>query len=282
VLGITGVQIYMLNRATKSLDAVPIVPEADPVAIPLSSPGTGPQAGAVACFHYRTLLPIPDTSRSPFPVAGHDAPKSLLLVPMFAQGDVVGVFELAQQGKVREFSPDERALAQHLANQIGVTIRLLDQRSVREQLFRTEKLAAVGRLISGVVNELQAPLASISNTARSALLAGSRGQGNRELEAISVEARRAADLVARLVSFAGTEAVQARPVEINQLLRELIEFREREWKVRGIAVKDLCTDEPLYVLGSRGQLEQVFLALFVHAEQALADSNEKVMVLGTS
>ncbi|MEI9971953.1 MAG: hypothetical protein WDO73_07760 [Ignavibacteriota bacterium] len=50
---------------------------------------------------------------------------------------------------------------QHVANQIGVAFRLFDQRSVQEQLFRTEKLAAVGRLISGVVDELQTPLSSI-------------------------------------------------------------------------------------------------------------------------
>ena len=36
---------------------------------------------------------------------------------------------------------------------------------MQEQLFRTEKLAAVGRLISGVVNELQTPLNSISELA---------------------------------------------------------------------------------------------------------------------
>ena len=53
--------------------------------------------------------------------------------------------------------------------QIGVAIRLLDQRSVQEQLYRTEKLAAVGRLISGVVNELQMPLASITDLAHKAL-----------------------------------------------------------------------------------------------------------------
>ena len=30
----------------------------------------GPQTGAVACFHYRTLLAIPDIGRSPFPISG--------------------------------------------------------------------------------------------------------------------------------------------------------------------------------------------------------------------
>ena len=60
-----------------------------------------------------------------------------------------------QRDRARVFSRDEQTLTQHLANQIGVAIKLLDQRSVREQLFRTEKLAAVGQLISGIVNDLR-------------------------------------------------------------------------------------------------------------------------------
>src|SRR5262249_20309423 len=152
ILGISRVRIFLYNRAAKTLEAI-VSGGSDPVSIPLASPPGGTHAGAAACFHYRTLLSIPDISRSPFPVASKDGaggPKSLLFVPMLAQGEVVGVFELDQDDRAREFTPDEQALAQHLGNQIGVALRLLDQRSVQEQLFRSEKLAAVGRLISGV------------------------------------------------------------------------------------------------------------------------------------
>jgi CheY-like chemotaxis protein len=55
----------------------------------------------------------------------------------------------------------------------------------------------------------------------------------------------------------------------------LIQFREREWKACGIQLRNLVKDTPLYVLGSEGQLEQVFLNLFVHAEQSLEDAPEK-------
>ena len=58
---------------------------------------------------------------------------------MMAQSEVIGVLELDQDDRVRDFTADEQALAQHLGNQIGVAIRLLDQRTVQEQLFRTEK-----------------------------------------------------------------------------------------------------------------------------------------------
>ena len=284
ILQITSVHLYTHNRAAKSLDAV-TADQPGAISISLSSPPEGTHAGAVACFHYRTLLAIPDIDRSPFPIGGKEgeaAPKSLLFVPMLAQGEVVGVLELEQHDRVRDFTADEQALAQHLGNQIGVTIRLLDQRTVQEQLFRTEKLAAVGRLISGVVSELQTPLASISDLTHRALEKAHLGAAEREVMAIAAEAQKASAMVARLVSFAAAEQVEARPVSIGALLKNLIDFRESDWKASGIRVRDLTSREPLYVLGSQGQLEQVFLNLMVHAEQSLAASPQKIMSIRTS
>src|SRR5699024_9759050 len=117
-------------------------------------------------------------------------------------------------------------LAQHLANQAGVAIRLLEQRSVQEQLFRTEKLAAVGRLISGVVNELRAPLECIEDLANRAYHKAFSTASERELSALAIEARKASGIVERLVSYASAEQGDARPVQIGALLRSLIEFRE--------------------------------------------------------
>jgi GAF domain-containing protein/CheY-like chemotaxis protein len=284
VLGITSVHLYVYNRGTKALDEV--APNGQPsLSISLSSPPGGTQAGAVACFHYRTLLPIADIARSPFPLdvgAEERSPKSLLFVPMLSQGEVAGVLELDQADRARDFTADEQALAQHLGNQIGVAIRLLDQRSVQEQLFRTEKLAAVGRLISGVVNELQTPLASISELAKRALGQAHSAPAEHEVAAIAAEAQKASAIVSRLVSFAAAEQGEARPVCVTVLLRNLVEFRESDWKASGIRVQDLSPADPLFVLGSQGQLEQAFLTLFVHAEQALAEAPEKNLTIRTS
>src|ERR1017187_3581801 len=284
IVGVTRVQLYVYNRTAKTLDAI----EQDGVraeSISLSSPPGGTPAGAVACFHYRTLLVIPDIGRSPFPVAaknGDRSPKSLLFVPMIAQSEVIGVLELDQDDRMRDFSADEQALAQHLGNQIGVAVRLLDQRTVQEQLFRTEKMAAVGRLISGVVNELQTPLASITNLARKAVEKAHGGAAEREVAAIAAEAAKASGMVSRLVSYAAAEQVEARPVDISGLLRSLIEFREGDWKATGIRVRDLLSREAHFVLGSQGQLEQVFLNLFVHVEQSLAGAEQKTVIIRTS
>jgi GAF domain-containing protein/CheY-like chemotaxis protein len=284
ILGVTRVQLYVYNRTAKTLDAIEDENGVS-TSISLSSPPGGTPAGAVACFHYRTLLVIPDIDRSPFPIAGKNGescPKSLLFIPMMAQSEVIGVLELDQVDRVRDFTADEQALAQHLGNQIGVAIRLLDQRTVQEQLFRTEKMAAVGRLISGVVNELQTPLASITDLATRAAEKARGGAAEREVSAIAAEAGKASAMVSRLVSFAAAEQVEARAVDVTALLRSLIEFREGDWKASGIRVHDLTAHEAILVHGSPGQIEQVFLNLLVHAEQSLADAPQKSITVRSS
>lgn len=285
ILKITGAQLYLHDRATNTLESVATDGE-KPVSIPASIPHQERAPAVAWCFQYNNALSIPDPGRSPFtvvadPVSGRP-PKSLLCVPMFAQGQVVGVLEFDRHDRSRDFTEGDQELAQHLANQAAVAIRLAEQRSVQEQLFRTEKLAAVGRLISGVVDELRAPLASIQDVAKHALAHVHPGVAERDLSDIAAEAAKASSIVARLVSYASADQGAARPVQVGQLLRRLIEFREGDWKASGIRVRDLTTREPLSVLGSEGQLEQVFLNLLVHAEQALLESANKLMTIRTS
>ncbi len=283
ILGISRVRLYVHNRGAGTLDEVP-GRDGKAVSIPLAPSPEQAQLGAAACFQYRTPLVVPDTARSPFPPPGGagPAPKAQLFVPMVTQDGVVGVLQFDQDERTRVFNADEQALAQHLANQVAVALKLLDQRSVQEQLFRTEKLAAVGRLISSVVNELQTPLASISDLATRASRSVHDGAAGKDLAAIAAESQKATAIVARLVSFAAAAPGEARPVSIGALLRNLVDFRERDWKASGIKVRDLLTGDPLMVMGSHGQLEQVFLRLLVHAEQSLAAASEKVLTIRTS
>jgi CheY-like chemotaxis protein len=99
----------------------------------------------------------------------------------------------------------------------------------------------------------------------------------RDMIAIAAEAQKASAIVSRLVSFATTAQDEARSVCITTLLRNLIEFREREWKASGIHLRDLTSPDPMFVLGSYGQLEQAFLTLFVYAEQSVATAAEKTI-----
>ena len=166
----TGVGLYIHNRATKTLEGVHSndtgVETIDPEA------PSGSMASAIAaCFRGHALIAIPDVRRSPH-FKKEDtvlAPRSVLLVPMFAQSELMGVLEIHHSRRFHYFSQGEQAAMQHLANQIATALKLQEQHSMREQLFRSEKLAAAGQLISDVANELRSPLQSIATLATALL-----------------------------------------------------------------------------------------------------------------
>jgi GAF domain-containing protein len=283
VLRVSGVHLYLYNRAAKTLDRVPYGPDGQPFSQPAYPPEGSLPLGAAACFRNQALLIIPETQRSPFFPDDRrgEQPGSLMFVPMFAETELVGVLEIFDSKPLHEFTPDERIQTQHLANQIALALRLIEEKSVREQLSRSEKLAAIGQLISGVAAELRSPLESISQLTES-VMTGDASTAWNDLGTIAEEAHKASEIVSRLVSLVQPERTEAKRVELNSLLRSLIQFRTLEWEARGFEVQDELCPTPVYVLGSQGQLERVFLDLLIQAEQALSEASEKRLTIGSS
>lgn len=277
VAQVTGVRLYLFNTDAKTLDRVPSSLDPDPLSLSISE-----DSAAAICMRNRAPLTIPDASRSPLynTERESDPPRSVMMVPMHAEDDVLGVLELNHTEGLRRFSLDQQAAAQHLANQVAIALKLQAQHSMQEQLFRSEKLAAAGRLVSGVVTELEEPLRNLAAGAEA--LASRHGEEplHRDLASMSLEARRASTIVSRLVNFSRNEQPRAVPVDLGGLLGELMRFREREWRVRGVRLHNLLDEQPLTVLGSAPQLEQVFLNLFIHAEHSLERAREKTITVG--
>jgi signal transduction histidine kinase len=284
VSGATGVRLYIVNRKARTLERVPSATDPEPLSVSVDA-SLGPlPTGAALCYRNRTLLNIPDTRRSPFfkSKLKSDLPRSVMFVPMVAQTEVMGVLELYKSDRVLYFTQEEQTAAQHLANQVATSLRLQEQHSMREQLFRSEKLAATGQLISGIANQLRAPLEMILAVSRTLLAEPLPPAAERQTRVLSAEAQRASEIVARLVSFGRAEDAEPKLVEVNSILGSLQRFREREWKSLGITVRSRLSHDPLHTVGAQGQLEQVFLNLLVHAEQSVIDCPEKTITIETS
>jgi signal transduction histidine kinase/CheY-like chemotaxis protein len=278
----SGVGLYIHNRGSKLLEGIHTASASVDVIDP-EAPASSMASSVAACFRTHAMLAIPDTRRSSHFRREEAAvsPRSVLLVPMFAQAELMGVIEIHHSSHFHYFSQGEQAAMQHLANQIATALKLQEQHSMREQLFRSEKLAAAGQLISDVANELRSPLQSIAM-----LATGLRSQNGEaahsELESITTEARRAAEIVDRLVSFANVEQSQAEPLDLNAILSGLLKFRAPEWKVKGVEIKSQLAVKRAIVLGSPGQIEQVLLNLLVDAEKSAAEARDKVITVSSS
>jgi two-component system NtrC family sensor kinase len=155
-----------------------------------------------------------------------------------------------------------------------ITARVEANRAVA----RAEKLAAVGRLASGVVHEINNPLATISACAealelrlREGAFAGSESLDDlREyLGLIRSEAFRCKSITTGLLDFSRTRALRHRPVNLAEVISSAARLVAHQQRGPAIEIQLEMAERLAFVHGDSGQLQQAVIALATNAIDAM-------------
>jgi two-component system NtrC family sensor kinase len=173
-----------------------------------------------------------------------------------------------------------------IAGFVASSIRKSDE--LREALIaqteHSDRLASIGRLAAGVAHEINNPLAIIG--AKTQLMQdllehettfAKRDKFMSQLESVNNAVNRSQKITHRLLGFARRMEVRKEPVQVNEVIGEVLSFLEKEALYQNIEiVQDLQADLPS-ITSDQGQLQQILLNITNNAIDA-AGKNGNILI----
>ncbi len=213
-------------------------------------------------------------------------------VPLSVQDKSIGVLAILNPKDYREFGKSDLYLLNTFAGQAAIKIRnhaLYEElendmeriQELQAGLVHSEKLAAVGQLVSGVAHELNNPLGIILGYANLASKRTSDPVLTDNIKKIENAAERASSIVRNLLVFSRKREVSQDAVSINEVLRSVCELVHSQLTSNNITLRLNMTEPLPATAGDFQQLQQVFLNLVTNAIHAIEGKGHGKLVITT-
>ncbi|PAX56142.1 CBS domain-containing protein [Brunnivagina elsteri] len=154
----------------------------------------------------------------------------------------------------------------------GVIFDITEKKQLEQQFYHAQRLESLGTLASGIAHDLNNILTPILAVAQLLpLKIKSLDESSQKLLKMQeVNAKRAAELVQQILSFARGDGGKRSFIEIQQLLLDIEQIVKGTFP-KTIAIATDISDNLSTVFADGNQLHQIFMNLLVNARDAMPD-----------
>ena len=235
---------------------------------------------------FRPVLAIPEFRDRVVPqdrsVVEHAGIRSCLAAMLRHEDRLLGTITAWTLKDVREFTADERALLQGVADQAALAISnaqaLVDLRHSEEQMRNAQKLESLGVLAGGIAHDFNNLLVGVLGNASLALSELSEDSpARRFVQDVETSAQRAAELTRQMLAYSGRGKFVVEPLNLSHLVHEMTQLLGRVISKRARLSMHLRDDLPA-VVADATQLRQVVMNLITNASDALVGESGLITV----
>jgi two-component system NtrC family sensor kinase len=145
--------------------------------------------------------------------------------------------------------------------------------AAQNKLVQSEKLAGIGRMAEGMCHEILNPLNNISGLTQAIEMEREKDEGLlKDLASVKEEIKRIETITSALVDFSAKGEAQLTPVNINEMIQQVLENLKNEGQLDNIEInQDLAPDLPSSLLDTH-LMQQVFANLATNAKDAMPEN----------